>query len=320
MYRFSMGSIMDNTIRKKIKAVSPYEYPTGGNFKIKPYNAWKNIGGAIEQVSYPHYIHRILYKWDLFPTFFQSGRSARLCFVQPYSLYFDTWHSAMFYEIIPLVWDCWEEFDDKLCSWIRRHNIRRCVFTSQISAERIKQQLPFLNILVITEGIDTDDYDKGELLINREIDLYYYGRQPSVVNKTDYCDLNVLAHGSNDEFYHRIKNAKVTIAVPRCDVLRKCHETLTQRYWECMLSRNVMVGRAPRELTELIGYNPVIDIDYNNLYHQIKDITSNIEKYQSLVDRNRATALRLAPWEIRMRKIMDWLEAQGYQCMGGIVE
>lgn len=30
-------------------------------------------------------------------------------------------------------------------------------------------------------------------------------------------------------------------------------ETLTQRYWECMFSRMVMVGHAPQELLTLSG-------------------------------------------------------------------
>ena len=37
-------------------------------------------------------------------------------------------------------------------------------------------------------------------------------------------------------------------------------ETLTQRYWECMFSRMVMVGHAPQELIDFIGYNPVIEL------------------------------------------------------------
>ena len=303
-----MGSILKVKKGKITKAVSPYEYPAGGNFKMKPYNAWKNVGGETVEGHYTKLLHKLLYTFDCIPTLRQKSDEVRLCFVQPYSLYFDTWHSVMTHEVVPFVWDCWEEFDDKLCSWIKRHNIRRCVFTSQISADRIVRRLPYLHVLVITEGIDTEDYDKGEQLTNRNVDLYYYGRQPAVVNKTDYRDLTVLAHGSNDEFVDRLRNAKVTIAVPRCDVVPTCHETLTQRFWECMLSRMVMVGRAPKELTDLIGYNPVIDIDYNHLYGQIKDITSNIERYQPLVDRNRETALRLAPWELRMREVKEWLE------------
>lgn len=56
-------------------------------------------------------------------------------------------------------------------------------------------------------------------------------------------------------------------------------------------------------------------MDYDNPVEQVKSIIRNISDYQSLVDKNRDTALRLAPWEIRMRKIMDWLETQGYQCL-----
>ena len=75
-----------------------------------------------------------------------------------------------------------------------------------------------------------------------------------------------------------------------------------------MLSRMVMIGRAPKELTDLIGYNPVIDIDPTNLQEQIKNIKDNITAYQPLVDRNRETALRLAPWELRMREVKKWME------------
>ena len=80
-----------------------------------------------------------------------------------------------------------------------------------------------------------------------------------------------------------------------------------------MLSRTVLLGRAPKQLLELIGYNPVIDLDKNHPDEQVRDIVSHISDYQELVDKNRETALRLAPWEIRMKKIMTWLESLGYQ-------
>ena len=37
-------------------------------------------------------------------------------------------------------------------------------------------------------------------------------------------------------------------------------ETLTQRYWETMLSRTVIVGHAPKELIDICGYNPVLEL------------------------------------------------------------
>lgn len=294
--------------RNSIIAVQPYLFPRGSNFKQKPFVAWKNLGGETVKGSYPKVMHKLLYTFDCIPTLWKKKDEARLCFVQPYSLYFDTWHSVLTHEVVPFVWDCWEEFDKMLCTWMIRHGVRAGVFTSSLTAERIKSRMPHLNILTITEGIDTENYGGGKELCDREIDFYSYGRQPEKLRETDFRGLNVAFNGSGSEFRERLQNSKTTIAVPRCDVVPTCHETLTQRYWECMLSRMVMVGRSPKELTDFIGYNPVIDIDYNNLYGQIKDITSNIERYQSLVDRNRETALRLAPWELRMREVKEWLE------------
>ena len=70
----------------------------------------------------------------------------------------------------------------------------------------------------------------------------------------------------------------------------------------------VMIGRAPKELTDLIRNNPVIDIAPTNLQEQIKNIKDNITAYQPLVDRHREIAQRLAPRELRMRQVKEWME------------
>jgi hypothetical protein len=80
-----------------------------------------------------------------------------------------------------------------------------------------------------------------------------------------------------------------------------------------MLSRSVLVGRAPQELVDLIGYNPVITLDRQNAEKQIKDILAHINDYQPFVDKNREIALAMAPWSIRIKKIMNWLTELGYK-------
>ena len=120
---------------------------------------------------------------------------------------------------------------------------------------------------------------------------------------------------SDEEFRSALADTKVTVTVPRCDVDKKTAgniETLTQRYWECMLSRIVMVGRAPKELINLIGYNPVIDWDGNDASPLVSDILRNIGKYQELVNRNYETAKKMASWEMRMKDIMIYLKNKGY--------
>ena len=79
-----------------------------------------------------------------------------------------------------------------------------------------------------------------------------------------------------------------------------------------MLSRIVMVGRAPKELINLIGYNPVIDWDGNDASPLVSDILGNIGKYQDLVNRNYETAKKMASWEMRMKDIMIYLKNKEY--------
>lgn len=303
-------------MNKKIVAAQPAIYQTGCNFKIFPFRAWENCGGKGVKTIYPvKYARWFIQHYDIVPSFWHSSKTARLCFVQPLSLYYDTYSSTTFYEIIPLIWDCWPCYDDKLCKWIVRHHVKACIFTSSEAAKRISERLEYLKILVITEGITLDEYPPGKKLSERNNDVFVFGRWPGYVSKTDLSSLNVVRNGTDEEFRQRLQDSKITINVPRCDVVPEqtgSQETLTQRYWECMLSRMVMVGRAPKELTDLIGYNPVIDIDRENLGLQLKSIVEDIDHYQQLVDRNRETALRMGSWDIRMKQVMEWLQSLGY--------
>lgn len=298
---------------RTVVAVEPYLYKTSSNFKHKPWAGWRKNCGKVASSSYPRFLHKILFSMDLIPNINILSNNVRLCFVTPASLYFDTWSSVAFHEIIPFFWDCWEDTDDKVCKWINKHKIKTCIFTSSISRDRIVKRLPYLQTFVVTEGIDVENYPEGRNLIDRNIDYYSFGRIPKEIRNLSFDGINAVFNGSDEDFKSNIKNAKITIAVPRCDVVPFCHETLTQRYWECMLSRMIMVGRAPKELIDLIGYNPVIDIDYDNYENQLRVILSHISDYQSLVDKNRETALRMAPWEIRMKQVMEWLKSIGYE-------
>lgn len=320
---------------KRIVAVPPYFRKGSINFKMGPYKAWENIGG---ETASSHYLFKpftgFFHKYEL-PTFWHCAREARLRFMEPINRYFDAFPDYMFYEIVPFVWDCWPCLDDRFCRWIERHKVRRVVFTSEQNAERIKKRLPHLEILVVTEGIDVSVYGEGKMLHERTIDFFEFGRNNRVLfNPTSWNDIR---HISTSDFSRRVSDkelrkmmgdAKTVVTLPKCDTdaeIADGVETLTQRYWEAMLSRIVMIGHAPKELVDLLGYNPCIEmegfishrgmskytiepLDNKKLHRQVSDIISNITEYQSLVDRNRDAALRLAPWELRMRQVKEWLE------------
>ena len=311
-------------MKKQVKAVRPYQYKEGINFKIPAYEAWVKAGGAVANTHYPwRAFHRLFFNHDI-PTLFQHKKEARLRFVQPVSLFFDTFPDSLFYEIIPVIWDCWPCYFEKTSRWLKRHRVKTAIFTSSQTAERMKACLPDMKILYIPEGVDTSLYSEGKPLKDRKIDVLEFGRTNENVFK---CELpapfshvrigkNQKSMFSDEQLYQAKKKKKITIALPRSITqpeVAENIETLTQRYWEGMLSRMVMVGHAPQELVDLIGYNPVIEYDKEHVKEQILDLLTHIEDYQALVNKNRETALRIGSWDFRMKQVMDWLKGIGYE-------
>ena len=308
---------------KIVKAIQPYTRHNGSNFKFPPYNEWVNNDGKVSRAIYPiRHLHGLAHKIEL-PSFNILSSQARLRFAEAFTINFDCWPDYLWCETIPFIWDCWPSMYDRIEKWFYKHNIRTAIFTSSITAEEIRLRCPNVNILHITEGIDTSVYHAGGSLVRRSIDFLEYGsKQRNLFDKP----LEGINHVNStsiitqmmtwDDLLNTMSDAKVTLALPRCDIDQEVTggvETLTQRFWEGMLSRSVLVGRAPKELTDLIGYNPVITLDRQNAEEQIKDIIAHIDDFQSLVDKNREVALTMAPWNIRIKKIMNWLTELGYK-------
>lgn len=306
---------------KLIKAVAPYQYKDGINFKNHAYDAWVKIGGQVAKSHYPpRVLHRLFFRNEL-PTICKSKKEARLRFVEPVSLSFDTFPDYFQYEIIPFIWDCWPCYFEKVCSWFDKHKVKTAIFTSSQTAERMKKRFPEMNIMYCPEAVNTSIYDGGKPLSEREIDVLEFGRSSGLnINWKGMNYICTKKNGkylySNEQLPELMGNAKITIALPRSiteppkagDI-----ETLTQRYWENMLSRIVMVGHAPKELVDLIGYNPVIELDYEHFNEQVLDIYNHIDDYQELVNNNRDTALRMGIWTSRMRDVNYFLREKGYK-------
>lgn len=319
---------------KTLKAVPPYIHPGHLNFKLAPYEAWVKYGG---QVAKPHYpwraFHGLAYRREL-PSWnlFKSKKEARLRFVEPLKISFDTFPDYATHEIILFVWDCWPFLFERLCAFINRHHIRTAIFTCRVSANSIKERFPNMNIMYCPEGVDSSVYYNGGLLSERTIDLLEFGRplfKYVSMDTTKYdkmCDtINYIRTSSlkkrltDQELFQAMSNSKTTICYPHCTTEPKwCGslETLTQRYWECMLSRIVILGHAPKELTDLIGYNPCIEVDFNSnsLANKVTEVLEHINDFQELVDKNRETAERMADWSYRMIDVKQFLSDSGYNC------
>lgn len=217
-------------------------------------------------------------------------------------------------EIVPVLWDTWPRYHDRIVSSFKRHKIRLAFFTQSRVAEKIVGLLPDVKCVWLPEGIKPDCYLMGDKLESREIDVLEMGRVlhryhdaisargcGRLLSSLDYP--GKLMFKSAQELAKGIANAKIAICFPRCDTHPEMAgdiETLTQRYWECMLSRTIMVGHAPAELTQLIRYNPVIEVEWDNPGEQLNSILKNIMRYQGFVDKNYEVAMCYAPWKSRI--------------------
>ena len=296
-------------------------YRNNSNFKLAPYYAWVDAGGKVVKPFYGlRKLRSLLNIQERLIN--KNSTTAILCFSEPPSLDVDTFPWWGHYEIIPVVWDCWPKYWDYTEQWFQRHGVRSAVFTSSQTADEFRRRLPEMNILTITEGIETKLYKGEKVLTERNVDILLFGRIAKKYGNLDFGNLRKVV--SKDEqsvlqtrsdLINALADAKVVLNVPRCDMqpeLAGGIETLTQRYWECMLSGVVMLGRSPKELTDLIGYDPTVPLIGKHIEGQIRDIIVHIEKYQPLVDKNKETALALGDWTFRVETIKKWLRGGGY--------
>lgn len=231
-------------------------------------------------------------------------------------------------DIIPMLWDCWPDTWDRLEHDLRLMRCRLCFMTASDAAKEMARRLPQIRFVHIPEGIAVEDYTEGEALSKRSIDVFELG------DKHNYFHKKLIDSRLSERYrlvYHipmkrkglqlvfeqwgtftqKIADTKITVSFPRC--MRDprgigCVDTLTMRYWEGMLSRCIILGHCPQELIDMIGYNPVVEADFVDPCQQIEHILQHLLDYQPLVDKNRATACRHAPWKRRIPIIFEEIE------------
>lgn len=114
--------------------------------------------------------------------------------------------------------------------------------------------------------------------------------------------------GFVDDYFGTLSNTQIAVSFPRYDTHKEMAgeiETLTERYWESMLSRCLVVGRAPKELVDIMGYNPVVEVDWTNPEKQLAEIYVHLSDYQELVDRNYHIAKERGVWCARIPMILE---------------
>ena len=306
-------------MRKLLKIVPPYIYPGHLNFK---YPVFEGLSLCGLQTIKSHFPWKIFHHWAFLyeiPRIYRDKKTTVLMFVEPVSITFDTFPYYATHEVIPFIWDCWPCYYEKMEMWFKRHETRTAIFTSRMEMEEMQKRCPQVKMLWCPEAVDASNYKNGKSLKERNINLLEFGRSNERVLGKILIDNHVCTYVdgkfiySNDELYEAMGDSRITVCLPKSmthpDIAQGV-ETLTQRYWEAMLSRMLIIGHAPKELIDVCGYNPVLELPdkKEEINTFILDILNHIEDYQNLVDLNSQTALEKGLWSIRTKGVLEWLK------------
>lgn len=267
------------------KWLNPYRLGNIQFFRQWAAEAWEKSGGAIKG--------DIWLPWKLKMVIGKLGLARHLCAALKGNrrlvvgiggrVEYFAWPWCYFFEIVPVVWDCWPKYWPALVKFVKTNRVKTIFCTSRQTTEMVRAKCSGVKAVWLPEGIKTSLYPKGPKLVERTVDVMKFGRDAT----------GQILYPTQEDLTAAMRNAKVVICRPRCDThpeRAQGLETLTQRYWEGMLSGCLIVGRAPQELIDLCGYNPVLP-----------EMPEHPEDYQDLVDRNRRFAEANSDWCERIK-------------------
>lgn len=231
---------------------------------------------------------------------------------RPYGLF--TNHNRSIY-----LFDAWPHDHEKISNFVNQFKIDYLFVTASQAVQQIKPKLYTTKVYWIPEGINPKEYKQNIDLKNKKIDVLAIGRKFDTYHKMIVDDLKERGYNylyekakgqlifpSRNEFIEGIANCKISICVPSnithpdraADI-----ETMTIRYLQSMVSKCIVLGHAPTEMIELFGYNPVIEIDYNDPIGQIELILKDYADYEQLIERNYYEVLKNHTWQCRWEQI-----------------
>ena len=236
--------------------------------------------------------------------------------------------ASYLHECIPYTMDVWPWSYARWEGFIRRNRIRTWFITARRSAQIFKEKFPDRNILWLPEAVDPAEYRHDIPLDQRTIHVLELGRRwedyhakiEDSLKSRGQTHLYQQAEGkiifpTRDALIDGFVNSIVSVCFPQSlthpqragDV-----ETVTLRYFETMACKCVPVGRAPQELIDIFGFNPMIEVDLDHAADQVQEILANPAKYQPMVDRNYQRLLEVGTWDARVREMLATLKTLGY--------
>lgn len=215
------------------------------------------------------------------------------------------------------LFDAWPSYFNYILRFVNDFEINYLFVSSKQAAESLNLLIGKNNVFWVPEGVKPVDY-KFLPAANRNIDVLSFGRgynsfHLSIVEKLAQKKVNYMFSSANeklfpdkDSFTDGLSKAKISVCFPtnvthpeRADGV----ETMTNRFLQSMASKCLVLGKAPEEMIQLFGYNPVVEADMENASEQITGILKNFENYRELIEMNYQTLVENHSWSKRWEQI-----------------
>lgn len=220
------------------------------------------------------------------------------------------------------LFDAWPSRHAAIRDLIESWGIQYAFVSSSEAAMRLATISDHCTFIWVPEGVDPLRYQQRSPL-ERDIDVIQLGRR---YDEHHAIIARVLAAAGKQYVHERTKGeivfpsrkdfiaglarARVSVCVPSSvthperagDV-----ETMTTRYLQSMASKCLVLGHAPREMIEIFGYNPVVEIEMPRAGDQVLEVLSDYEAYLPLVERNYEAVIESHTWARRWERMSDVL-------------
>lgn len=195
------------------------------------------------------------------------------------------WPLACAHETIPIIWGCWPRSCPRFPVSFRR--VRYAFTTASYVVAFGDENFRMSPVSIFPKGVATAGYMPSKALAKHRIDLgtrsldagpftMTFARQNQWLGATSFPGPSEgLLFLNFNSLCSEPADAKPAASFPLCDThpaMAGSVKTLAQRYRKRMPPRIPIIGRGPRELIDLLGYDPVTRTDPGRPAQQIAHI------------------------------------------------
>ncbi len=209
--------------------------------------------------------------------------------------------------------DVWPSKDKLLIKLCRQLGIDPVFVSYRDSAMRLAELDKSRRYIYVPEGLPAGHYP-AKPFSERNWELVSFGRKWVALHnqlkegsfKYAFRDDGTPVANTHDDLMALLGDTKISICAPRGITDPGDTggvEAMTLRFLQSIACKCLILGRAPGEMVDLFGYNPVVEAREDDPVGQVQQILANFGDYEPLIERNYQELLSRHLWSHRLVEI-----------------